>query len=106
DAAARYLVDFARRHGLSGPNPNDPQGPYTQTFKLYRFSAAAPAHEHEAPSDKTEELYQHGFSVGTAPLSPEDVDLIAERWAAADPAAAARFRALASRPGLEGDALR
>ena len=37
DEAARYISNFVKRYGLVGPNPEDAQSPYYQTFQMHRF---------------------------------------------------------------------
>lgn len=63
--AASYVKTFLGRHGLTGPNPSDTNGPYAQTFTIGTFNAAgAVAHsDANAPHEFGVSLFEEAFYV-------------------------------------------
>jgi aminopeptidase YwaD len=63
NTAGAYVRTFLERHGLTGPNPSDANGPYAQTFSIGTFNAAgADAHsDANAPHEFGVTLFQEAF---------------------------------------------
>jgi aminopeptidase YwaD len=78
DTAARDVERRLAAHGLTGPNPNDPQSPYFQSFDLRSFSGAAQA-EVKEPVDFGVELFEDGFYLDER-LGPDDLRLLTQRY--------------------------
>jgi hypothetical protein len=65
-SAAQYIKHYLTMHGLTGPNPSDPNGPYAQTFTVATFDAEAAGehlHAHAAGDAKRfgSSLFESGF---------------------------------------------
>lgn len=59
--AASYISTFLARHGVAGPNPSDPNGPYAQSFTLSTFNKTAIHSDAEAPHAFGVTLFEEGF---------------------------------------------
>jgi hypothetical protein len=63
--AAEYIKTHLATHGLTGPNPADANGPYTQTFTISTFGAAEEGHGHRHGEGEEVgygvELFEEGF---------------------------------------------
>jgi subtilisin-like proprotein convertase family protein len=82
DKASAYVRDFLQKYGLEGPNPNDPQSPYYQTFDMFGFAGAGVHHDEHPEGEPVKfgnDLFERGFYLDEN-MSQEDVDLIAQRY--------------------------
>jgi aminopeptidase YwaD len=85
DAASRYVENFLKAQRLKGPNVNDVQSPFQQTFDVLGFAGARAHDEHgEAGAAAAEtnfgnELFDQGFYLDES-LSDEDLNLLGQRY--------------------------